>query len=73
MTLHFRCRKMDVLVCCTFERNVENDAGVQSFTEYCHQFIFTDRAGLARHLFTTNWSRKQVDFFDFDDSHVVYI
>ena len=72
MTLHFRCRQMGTLCCSTIERNVENDVGVLSYTVYRHQFSLSVRAGLKRHLFTTNWSRKQVDFFDFDDSHVVY-
>ena len=72
MTLHFRCRQMGTLCCSTIELNVENDVGVHSYTLYKHQFSLSVRAGLKRHLFTTNWSRKQVDFFDFDDSHVVY-
>ena len=63
---------MGVLSCFIFERNVENDGGVHSYTLYCHQFSFTDRAGLKSHLFTTNWSRKRLDLFDVDDSHVVY-
>ena len=70
MTLHFRCRQMGTLCCSTIERNVENDVGVLSYTVYRHQFSLSVRAGLKRHLFTTNC--KQMDFFDFDDSHVVY-
>ena len=71
MTNRFRDRQMGRLACWTFERIVENDGGVHSYTEYCHDFIFGDPTEHYRHLFQTK-SRKQLDFFDFDDSHVVY-
>ena len=63
---------MGILFCWTYEQIIENDDVVLSYTLYCHEFSFTELAGLNRHLFTANWSRKQVDIFDFDDSHVVY-
>ena len=61
---------MGVLICCTFERNV--DVGVLSNTLYCHRFIFGCDGEPKRHLFQTKWSHKQLDFFDVDESHVVY-